>query len=261
MTNNTKSGCLDSPIGKIGTVGVILSLILAGIPIVQAMLESRMQGQIDATAISIQAAQLDVMIEQATLQALQSIGFDNNATATIVANRIIDLQGTSAVLEISRLEGTIAALEQLQKNPVSPVTAMPPRSPTPILLTPTRFVTPNTAIPQPTINTYEITVQGHIERNETGIYINTGESVSIQFLEGQWRAGPLPVWPFYGPSGDPQVASKETFPIQDKPIMSLVGGVGDQQPFWVGREWHFQSSVSGELWLGANDDDFSDNDG
>ena len=80
-------------------------------------------------------------------------------------------------------------------------------------------------------------------------------------MEGSWRAGPLPDWPFYGPSGDPQTPSKETFPVRDKPIMSLVAGIGNSQPFWVGPEIQFESTASGELWLGANDDNFTDNDG
>ncbi len=254
MSNNSEPGCLNSTVGKIGTIGAILAIVLATIPIVQAMLDSRQQGHVDATAIAIQAAQLDVMIEQATLEALQSTGFDNNATATLVAERLIDLQGTSTALEISALEGTIAVLERQQ----------PPQniaSSTPVPATATRIVLPNTATPQPLADIYEMTVQADEQRNQTGIHIETGDMVSIQFLEGRWRAGPLPTWPFYGPSGDPQVESKETFPVQDKPIMGLVGGIGTQQPFWVGSTLQFKSSTSGELWLGANDDDFSDNNG
>lgn len=149
---------------------------------------------------------------------------------------------------------------------VTETTAITPVPPTntpvpPIPATPIRIILPNTATPQPTADIYEIIVQADEQRNQTGIYIKLGDIVSIKFLEGRWRAGPLPTWPFYGPSGDPQVGSKETFPVQDKPIMGLVGGIGIQRPFWVGATLQFESSISGELWLGANDDDFSDNNG
>jgi hypothetical protein len=41
--------------------------------------------------------------------------------------------------------------------------------------------------------------------------------------------------------------------------MSLVGGIGESQLFLVDERIVFVSGVSGSLWLGANDDDFSDN--
>jgi len=107
----------------------------------------------------------------------------------------------------------------------------------------------------------EFKVQSTQERNDTGLQIDRGQAVTIEFVKGSWRAGPLPTWPPVGPSGDPQTPSKETFPVRDRPIMSLVAGIGDQPAFWVGQRIHFESPVSGPLWLGANDDRFDDNHG
>jgi hypothetical protein len=107
----------------------------------------------------------------------------------------------------------------------------------------------------------EIIIEADVEKNRTGIEVKQGQTVVIEFIEGKWRAGPLPTWPFYGPSGDTQVPSKETFPIQTKPIMGLVGYIGETSPFWIGAQIEFISSSNGELILGANDDSFDDNDG
>ncbi|NOG39934.1 MAG: hypothetical protein HND43_11185 [Armatimonadetes bacterium] len=91
--------------------------------------------------------------------------------------------------------------------------------------------------------------------------ITAGQWVTIEYVEGTWRAGALPTWPLVGPQGDPQVSGKASFPVPSAWIMSLVGGIGSYQPFFVGTSITFQSSVSGTLWLGANDDGFSDNHG
>ena len=269
MSNNNKPNFLNSPIGRIGTIGAIVGLLLAAIPIVQAMLGSREQGNVDATSIAIQAAQLEVMIEQATLEALQSIGIDNATTATSVAERLTSLEGTATSLEIRELEGTIEALEE-QQIPLEPSATSQPAStpslavPSPTTSGPTSSQTaPTASVTSPAESTIvtEFSVEAQVEINLTGIIVGQGDVVTIQFAEGQWRAGPLPTWPFYGPSGDPQVPSKETFPVKDKPIMALVGGIGQHPAFWVGPHLEFVSTLDGELWLGANDDEYSDNSG
>jgi len=113
-------------------------------------------------------------------------------------------------------------------------------------------------VPAPT-QTVEFVVLSTHDRNYTNIYINQGQRVVIEYLSGEWRAGPLPTWPLHGPEGDPQTPSKRTFPIHDAPIMSLVVGIGDEVIDVVGRHWSHESQWSGNLWLGANDDDFDDN--
>ncbi|MBN1563096.1 MAG: hypothetical protein JXA10_04610 [Anaerolineae bacterium] len=106
---------------------------------------------------------------------------------------------------------------------------------------------------------FDCTLRGGQGRNMTGIYVTRGQTIEIEFLDGSWRAGPLPTWPFVGPEGDPQVPNKSTFPVPGSRIMSLVGGVGQSAPVYIGRSARFTSPASGELWLGANDDIFTDN--
>jgi hypothetical protein len=106
---------------------------------------------------------------------------------------------------------------------------------------------------------FECTVAGGQSRTMTGIYMTSGQTVLIEYLEGSWRAGPLPTWPFVGPEGDAQVPEKSSFPVPDAWLMSLIGGISRDMPIYIGRSYQFTSQVSGELWLGANDDIFTDN--
>jgi hypothetical protein len=107
----------------------------------------------------------------------------------------------------------------------------------------------------------EFAVPAVQSRTETGLQIEAGQNVTIEYLSGYWRPGPLPTWTLVGPNGDPQVAAKETFPVPDAPVASLIAGVGSQPPQSVGDYLQFQSETAGQLWLGANDDDFTDNAG
>jgi len=43
--------------------------------------------------------------------------------------------------------------------------------------------------------------------------------------------------------------------------MALVVGIGSQSLYAVGNHLSFMSTISGELWLAANDDDYSDDAG
>jgi len=118
-----------------------------------------------------------------------------------------------------------------------------------------------TATPPPASGPTEVTVSGTRRQTDTGVSITAGQWVTIEYVGGMWRAGAQPTWPLVGPQGDPQVSGKASFPVPSAWIMSLVGGIGSYQPFFVGESITFQSSVSGTLWLGANDDGFSDNHG
>lgn len=107
----------------------------------------------------------------------------------------------------------------------------------------------------------EVVVDGTAMRNDTGLSVEAGQTVLIEYLSGSWQAGPSPTWPLVGPDGDPQVASKQTFPVTNQPVMTLVGGVGEGDPFAVGTSLEWTSDTSGTLWLGPNDDDVTDNSG
>jgi hypothetical protein len=107
----------------------------------------------------------------------------------------------------------------------------------------------------------KFTVSAAQAQNQTGLQISPGQTILIEYLDGSWRAGPAPTWPLVGPDGDPQVAAKTTFPVPDAPIISLIAGIGDAPARLVGQRLEWQSDTTGLLWLGANDDGFTDNQG
>jgi eukaryotic-like serine/threonine-protein kinase len=107
----------------------------------------------------------------------------------------------------------------------------------------------------------EIEIMASHARTETGLWVQPGQRIVIDYLSGSWRAGPAPTWPFVGPEGDPQVASKSTFPVAMSPVMMLIAGVGDERPLPVGQRLEFSVPVGGLLWLGPNDDNLADNTG
>jgi hypothetical protein len=107
----------------------------------------------------------------------------------------------------------------------------------------------------------EFVVEGTESRNDTGIITRPGQLLVIEYVTGSWQAGPSSTWSLVGPEGDPQVPGKSTFPVPNANVMSLIGGFGDGTPFVVGEAMILQSPANEPLWLGANDDAFSDNSG
>jgi hypothetical protein len=107
----------------------------------------------------------------------------------------------------------------------------------------------------------EIEVQSNQHRTETNIQVVEGDLVTIEYVSGSWRAGPLPTWPLSGPDGDTQVPSDNSFPVPDIPLMALIVGIGEGQPFATGHQIEFTSTESGLLWLGPNDAYHVDNAG
>ncbi len=107
----------------------------------------------------------------------------------------------------------------------------------------------------------EITISATAARTSTGLMLSAGQPVVVEVIGGDWRAGAGNEWPAVGGGGDPQVASKPAFPVPDRPVMTLVAGVGSGAPFAVGERLAFTAAADGELWLGPNDDNPADNDG
>lgn len=117
------------------------------------------------------------------------------------------------------------------------------------------------AVVEKTLLIQELNVDAAAGRTDTDIFVEAGQSVVFEFISGGWQAGPAPTWSIVGPEGDAQVASKPTFPVPDRPVMSLIAGVGDGEPFVVGRQLAWTSEENGRLWLGPNDDGLDDNSG
>lgn len=134
-------------------------------------------------------------------------------------------------------------------SPTATVTATPTVSPSP------------TMSPSPTPAAGEFIIDATAPRTFTGIQVAAGQTVTVEFLSGEWRAGPAPTWPMVGPNGDAQVPSKPAFPSPLSPVMTLIAGVGAGRAVPVGTGATFTSDVAGELWLGPNDDDPTDNAG
>ncbi len=174
---------------------------------------------------------------------------------------VVDIPATAVLSEVEAAVPTSMSEIVVQPTAVTAPTetSVPTSLPT-IIPTPTSPPPPptETAVPPQII---EFAVSATQPRNETGVQIEAGQTVAIEYISGSWRAGPLPTWPLVGPDGDPQVASKVTFPVPAAPIVSLVAGIGSQPPFFIGERLQFQSETAGQLWLGANDDGFSDNAG
>jgi serine/threonine protein kinase len=113
----------------------------------------------------------------------------------------------------------------------------------------------------PPTTVIELEIAATQPRTATGLFVQSGQQVNVEYVGGAWRAGPLPTWPLVGPDGDPQVASKSSFPVPTAPVMTLIVGVGNGRPLAVGQRLQFTSLASGNLWLGPNDDNVTDNAG
>jgi hypothetical protein len=140
-------------------------------------------------------------------------------------------------------------------------TAVPTATNTPLPASTTAPTATAVATPPPTTTATEFIIAATQSQNQTDLQIAPGQTILIEYISGSWRAGPLPTWPLVGPDGDPQVTSKVTFPVPDAPVVSLIAGIGDAPPRLVGQRLQWQSETGGLLWLGANDDGFSDNQG
>ena len=160
--------------------------------------------------------------------------------------------------------------------PPTSVPTLPKATPTPVPTdTPVSTATPTaTAIASPSLPPMALTtatdepsdanaveVGAAVPRNLTGLYVVAGQQLSIEYVGGHWRAGGSSSWPMVGPRGDDQVPHEDTFPVDGAQLMSLIGGIGGGRPFLVGEGVVFESADSGYLWLGANDDNCSDNGG
>ena len=203
-----------------------------------------------------------LVVVAASIVALSALGPSSNATAT-----------PQVIVRV--VTGTAPAqpgATQPAPAPVFTPTGTPThtRSPTPSFTptgtatpTPTPSATPtHTAAPSWwTSARFNLMVHATQARNNTGLKVLRGQRVIVEYLGGSWRAGPSPTWPLVGPEGDRQVRSKHTFPVANAQLMSLVAGIDDDSPFLVGERIDFESTAAGNLWLGANDDQFADNDG
>ena len=127
--------------------------------------------------------------------------------------------------------------------------------------TPTVVATPPTVATSGTAGA--IVVNGNQRWTDTGITVNKGDRVSFN-ARGQIRvaAGNVPET-LASPDGSAAYqGSRANYPVPTMPVGGLIGSVGASAPFPIGSNTQAISMpASGRLYLGVNDDGFSDNSG
>ena len=172
----------------------------------------------------------------------------------------------AALLVVALGLAAFAGWRIIRPSPTPTTTPSPTPTTTP---SPTPTTTPSptpTTTPSPTPTTtpsagLELIVPAATPRHDTGIVIAAGQHVLIEVIDGEWQPGPSPGWPPVGADGDGRVPIGDAFPLPDQPLMALIGGIADGRPIAVGDRLEFVAAAGGELWLGPNDDDTSDNAG
>ena len=140
-------------------------------------------------------------------------------------------------------------------------TAVPPQPMSTAKPEDTAVSIPEPAEIQNRIETYTVNVPANSSRFDTGIQLAPGQSAVVEVLSGVWRAGPASNWPEVGPAGDPQIPGKNSFPVPDAAVVSLIGGIGNETPIYIGSARSLNSPNGGALWLASNDDSYGDNTG
>ncbi|MEM4217729.1 MAG: hypothetical protein QXZ09_06870 [Candidatus Methanomethylicaceae archaeon] len=109
-------------------------------------------------------------------------------------------------------------------------------------------------------------VMGNTPKNRTGAWVNIGDAIYIEYLDGQWTGekGKQPLNTGCGFYFDDPYSS-HIYPLDPKQNTgaALIGYIGNQ-PFLVGcKSFNSIATASGELYLGMNDCQgcFWDNDG
>jgi hypothetical protein len=122
---------------------------------------------------------------------------------------------------------------------------------------------PSAGPTSPPAASYARTVPGTQQWTDTGITLHAGDRLGIT-ASGEIYVSPSSA---AGPAGDPwctpavnHPADSAQFPAPGLPCWSLIARIGSGAPFEVGTATRI-TAVSGELYLGVNDDDFSANSG
>jgi tetratricopeptide (TPR) repeat protein len=121
-----------------------------------------------------------------------------------------------------------------------------------------RTPTPMPATPTPTSLSKMVVVESRPVWTNTGLELQQGYSVRIEYVSGQWKAdGTNGRWPWVGPEGCDEATRYYTLPYER--LMSLIGRIGQSRPFLIGESREFVADVGGILSLGPNDDIYDDN--
>jgi hypothetical protein len=102
----------------------------------------------------------------------------------------------------------------------------------------------------------EIRVEASQPWTPTGLMVNARDQIRFT-ASGEIKLGPDVT---ATPNGNNSLARRKTYPIGSVPAGSLIGRVGNGTPFYIGNNTNpISMPASGELFLGINDDKFTDN--
>jgi hypothetical protein len=104
----------------------------------------------------------------------------------------------------------------------------------------------------------EVRVEANRAWTDTGLIVNQGDRVRF-VASDQVKIDPQITT---GPDGSASLARRSSYPIPDMPVGGLIGRVGNGPPFAIGsRTSPVTMPATGRLYLGVNDDKFTDNSG
>jgi hypothetical protein len=92
----------------------------------------------------------------------------------------------------------------------------------------------------------------------TGIEIEAGDLLTINYISGRWSPGLYEDVDALGYGGNPRSINNVIMGVSHA---ALIGRIGDHDPFFVGDHFHHTVGESGVLFLGINDKDLGNNSG
>jgi len=120
----------------------------------------------------------------------------------------------------------------------------------------TQVIPVTQVVPAPILITFE--AFANQQWLNTGVLIQPGDTLTIQYLSGLWSPWPNNSYDGVGSGGDPNCDCNVMLGVSHA---ALIGKIGDGNPFYVGNEFTQQMGQSGYLFLGINDNRVSDNSG
>ena len=105
-------------------------------------------------------------------------------------------------------------------------------------------------------NGTEVRVEAARPWTSTGVMVNMRDQLRFT-ASGEIKLGPEVT---ATPNGNNSLARRKTYPVGDAPAGCLIARVGNGKPFYIGNNTNpISMPASGELFLGINDDKFTDN--
>jgi len=93
---------------------------------------------------------------------------------------------------------------------------------------------------------------------DTGIHIQSGDFLTIEYLAGRWSPWPGDSYDAIGSGGDPFCRCNALNGVSHA---ALLGRIGDGETYFIGNQFHHRMGEGGRLYLGINDVDLQDNSG